>query len=273
MCRKTRTRETPRCGVSHDLAPVRWASRVRQCLTRVVFGLVRRFLAGSRTQCDAGSWRAELRSHFVLDLARHPARLPGKYGQSTMQIGYCRTSTAEQVAGFEVQEQKLVATGCTRLFREQVSSVAVRAELDAALDFVREGDTLVVTRLDRLARSTTDLLGIVATLERKGVSLRILDFGGSEVDTQSPTGRMLLTMFAAVAEFERGVMLERQRAGIAKAKADGRYRGRAPTARAKSEQVRALASGGAGANVIAAQLSISRASVYRILADDRASPL
>lgn len=188
-----------------------------------------------------------------------------------MKIGYCRTSTTEQVAGFEAQEQMLLATGCTRMFREQVSSVAVRAELDAALDFVREGDTLVVTRLDRLARSTTDLLGIVATLERKGVALRILDFGGSEVETRSPTGRMLLTMFAAVAEFERGVMLERQRAGIAKAKAEGRYRGRAPTARAKAQHVWSLSQAGIGASGIAAELSISRASVYRILATEVAS--
>lgn len=183
-----------------------------------------------------------------------------------MLVGYCRTSTAEQVAGFEAQEQVLLATGCKRLFTEQVSSVAARTELDAALDFVREGDVLVVTRLDRLARSTTDLLAIVATLERKGVALRILDFGGSEVDTKSPTGRMLLTMFAAVAEFERGVMLERQRTGIAKAKAEGRYRGRAPTARAKSHQVRSLATAGMKPMAIAEELAISRASVYRILA-------
>ncbi|WP_428969814.1 recombinase family protein [Sphingomonas sp. Xoc002] len=187
-----------------------------------------------------------------------------------MQIGYCRTSTAEQVAGFEAQEQKLVATGCTRLFREQVSSVAARGELDAALDFVREGDTLVVTRLDRLARSTTDLLGIVATLERKGVSLRVLDFGGSEVDTKSPTGRMLLTMFAAVAEFERTTMLERQRAGIAKAKAEGRYLGRVPTARAKLVQMRELRAAGLGASEIAAKLNVGRASVYRLLSEDAA---
>lgn len=184
-----------------------------------------------------------------------------------MKIGYCRTSTTEQVAGFEAQGRLLLATGCTRVFREQVSSVAIRTELDAALDFVRDGDTLVVTRLDRLARSTTDLLGIVSTLERKGVALRVLDFGGSEVDTKSPTGRMLLTMFAAVAEFERGVMLERQRAGIAKAKADRRYRGRAPTARAKADHVRSLSKTGVGASRIAVELSISRASVYRILAD------
>lgn len=184
-----------------------------------------------------------------------------------MLIGYARTSTSEQIAGFQAQGEKLVATGCTRMFREQVSSVAIRVELDAALDFVREGDTLVVTRLDRLARSTTDLLTIVAILERKGVGLRVLDFGGSEVDTKSPTGRMLLTMFAAVAEFERGVMLERQRIGIAKAKTEGRYRGRAPTARAKAHDVRALELAGIGATAIAAKLAISRASVYRILAE------
>jgi DNA invertase Pin-like site-specific DNA recombinase len=83
---------------------------------------------------------------------------------------------------------------------------------------VREGDTLIVTRLDRLARSTADLLGIVAALKAKKVALRIQDFGGSEVDTRSPTGRMLLTMFAAVAEFERAIMLERQRVGVARAR-------------------------------------------------------
>lgn len=183
-----------------------------------------------------------------------------------MLVGYARTSTSEQIAGLESQHRQLSATGCTRTFSEQVSSVVIRHQLDVALDFVREGDALVVTRLDRLARSTTDLLGIVGTLERKGVALRILDFGGSEMDTKSPSGRMLLTMFAAVAEFERGIMLQRQREGIAKAKAEGRYHGRVPTARAKSAQVHALAATGIGASAIACQLSISRASVYRILA-------
>ena len=137
-----------------------------------------------------------------------------------MLIGYARTSTVEQVAGLEAQEVALGATGCNKLFAEQASSVAQRDQLAAALDWVREGDTLVVTRLDRLARSTADLLGIVAMLERKRVALRILDFGGSEVDTKSPTGRMLLTMFAAVAEFERAIMLERQRVGVARPRAN-----------------------------------------------------
>jgi DNA invertase Pin-like site-specific DNA recombinase len=184
-----------------------------------------------------------------------------------MLIGYRRSSTSEQVAGYEAQEAQLLATGCTKLIGEMVSSVAQRDQLTAALDWCREGDTLVVTRLDRLARSTADLLGIVAKLEAKGVALRILDFGGSEVDTKSPTGRMLLTMFAAVAEFERAIMLERQKAGIAKAKAEGRYRGRAPTARRLAPQVHELRASGIGASAIAERLGISRASVHRIVAE------
>jgi DNA invertase Pin-like site-specific DNA recombinase len=187
-----------------------------------------------------------------------------------MIVGYCRSSTSDQIAGLEAQERQLIATGCTKIMRETVSSVAVRAQLDAALDFVREGDVFVVTRLDRLARSTTDLLSIVGKLEAKGVGLRILDFGGSEMDTKSPSGRMLLTMFAAVAEFERGVMLSRQKDGIDKAKAAGKYRGRAPTARAKAQQVRSMKDAGAGASEIAATLGIGRASVYRVLSETAA---
>ena len=186
-----------------------------------------------------------------------------------MLIGYARVSTNDQVAGLEVQQRSLGATGCSKQFSEQVSSVVQRDQLAAALDFVREGDTLVVTRLDRLARSTADLLGIVATLEAKQVGLRILDFGGTLVETKSPTGRMLLTMFAAVAEFERAIMLERQRAGIAKAKSEGRYRGRAPTARRQSGRVSELHATGKGASAIAVEVGISRASVYRMLSEAR----
>lgn len=184
-----------------------------------------------------------------------------------MQIAYARTSSFEQIAGLEAQIRDLEAAGCTKLFKEQVSSVAARARLEAALDFAREGDALVVTRLDRLARSTADLLSIIARLEAKGVALRILDFGGSAVDTQSPSGRLMLTMFGAFSQFERELMLARQAEGIAKAKADGRYKGRAPTARAKSDQIRNLAKTGVRPSLIASQLSISRASVYRILAE------
>ncbi|MBY2910570.1 recombinase family protein [Rhizobium leguminosarum] len=184
------------------------------------------------------------------------------------RLRYARTSTAEQAAGLEAQKRDLGATGCTKLFVEQVSSVGERQQLKAALDFVREGDALVVTRLDRLARSTSHLLSLVEDLDRKGVALRILDFGGGEVDTRSPSGRMLLTVFAAMAQFEREVMLQRQREGIAAAKIAGKYRGRAPTARRKAEEVRKLKQAGEGASAIAKQLGIARASVYRILAGD-----
>lgn len=188
-----------------------------------------------------------------------------------MLIGYRRSSTIEQQAGYEEQEKLLLATGCTRIMGEMVSSLAQRDELNDALDWVREGDTLVVTRLDRLARSTMDLLSIIAKLEAKGVGLRVLDFGGSEVDTKSPTGKMLITMFGAVAEFETALMKERQKAGIAKAKAEGRYKGRAPTARAKAPQMHELEKAGLGASAIAMRLGVSRASVYRILSERRAS--
>jgi DNA invertase Pin-like site-specific DNA recombinase len=187
-----------------------------------------------------------------------------------MLIGYARTSTIEQVAGMEEQKHQLLATGC-KVFEEQISSIAKREQLEAAIDFVREGDTLVVTRLDRLARSTSDLLSIVARLEAKGVGLRIIDFGGGEVDTKSATGKMLITVLGAVAECERSLMIERQKVGIAKAKAEGRYRGRAPTARAKATEICQLRAAGWRPVAIGAKLNVSRASVYRILADHTAT--
>ena len=183
-----------------------------------------------------------------------------------MLVGYARTSTAEQAAGLQAQVRDLKDTRCEKIFSEQVSSVGQRSQLAAALEFVREGDTLVVTRLDRLARSTSHLLSLVEQLDGKGVGLRILDFGGGEVDTKSPSGRMLLTVFAAMAQFEREVMLQRQREGILSAKAAGKYKGRAPTARQKGTDVFAMKKAGVGASAIARELGISRASVYRILA-------
>lgn len=183
-------------------------------------------------------------------------------------VGYARVSTVDQIAGLEAQERDLGATGCTKIFMERVSSVAQRAQLVAALDYCRDGDLLVVTRLDRLARSTADLLAIIATLERKSVGLKILDFGGQPVNTKSPSGRLIVTLFGAVAQFERELLLCRQREGIAKAKAEGKYRGRAPTARRLAPHVRAMSAAGVGASIIAQQLRVSRSSVYRILADE-----
>jgi DNA invertase Pin-like site-specific DNA recombinase len=183
-------------------------------------------------------------------------------------IGYARTSTVEQQAGLEAQVRDLRAAGVDDdvLFAEQVSSVAQRSKLDEALRYVRKGDEFVVTKLDRLARSTSHLLSIIEQLDAKGVALRILDFGGMAVDTKSPSGKMILTMFGAMGQFERELMLERQREGIAKAKADGKYKGRKPTAAVKTGEVLALAEKNVGAVEIAKRLQISRASVYRALA-------
>jgi DNA invertase Pin-like site-specific DNA recombinase len=118
--------------------------------------------------------------------------------------------------------------------------------------------------MDRLARSTQHLLEIVQGLEKKDVALRILDFKGDKVDTHSPQGRPILNMFAAFAQFERELMLERQRDGIAKAKAEGRYKGRKPTAMAKADEVKALVAEGVGPSEIARRLGIGRTSVHRI---------
>jgi len=184
-----------------------------------------------------------------------------------MIIGYARTSTTDQKAGLEAQERDLLAAGCERLFIEQVSSVDVvaREQLATALDFVREGDVLVVTKLDRLARSVSHLLDVSARLKAKGAALRILDLA---IDTSTATGELLLTMVGAIAQFERAIMLERQREGIAKAKAEGKYRGRKPTARAKGEEARGLAATGVRPDEIAKRLGISRASAYRLLAQE-----
>lgn len=183
-----------------------------------------------------------------------------------MLIGYARTSTAEQAAGYEAQLRDLKAAGCEKIFSEKVSSVDVanRAELARAIEFAREGDTLIVTKLDRLARSVAHLLEVVATLETKGVALRIL---AMSIDTATPNGRLMLNILGSVAQFEREIMLERQREGIAKAKAAGKYRGRKPTARARLGEVQELHSAGVGATEIARRTGIARASVYRLLSE------
>ncbi len=180
-----------------------------------------------------------------------------------MIIGYARTSTTDQIAGLEAQLRELEASQCKKIFQEQVSSVAIRAQLEAALEFAREGDVLVVTKLDRLARSVADLMTLIQTLEKKAVGLRILSLG---MDTQTPTGTLMLTVLGAVAQFEREIMLERQREGVAKAKSAGKYKGRKPLAEEIRQEVVRLAVGGMAKTQIARQLNIGEASVYRILA-------
>lgn len=184
-----------------------------------------------------------------------------------MLIGYARTSTADQTAGLAAQERDLRGAGAERLFMEQVSSVADRPKLAEALDYVREGDVLLASKPDRLARSTRDLLDIVERLEAKRVGLVILSMGGEKVDTRTPTGRLMVTLLGAIAEFERRLMLDRQREGIAAAKAEGKYKGRAPTAHRQCAEVHRLAGEGMGPTEIARRMGIGRSSVYRILGD------
>jgi len=181
-------------------------------------------------------------------------------------IGYARTSTTDQKAGLEAQLRDLKAAGCVKIFQEELSSVAtLRPQLDAALDYLREGDTLVVTKLDRLARSVADLLTLANGLKAKGVNLRFL--ANPEMNTESANGKLMMTVLGAIAEFERELMLERQREGIAKAKAEGKYKGRVPTARAKTVEVLKLKAEHKTTNEIIEATGISRASVFRILKD------
>jgi DNA invertase Pin-like site-specific DNA recombinase len=179
-----------------------------------------------------------------------------------MLIGYARTSTLEQEAGLEAQMRDLTSLGCDKIFSERVSSVATRHQLEAALDYLRDGDTLVVTKLDRLARSVVHLGAILETLETKGANLRI---EAMDIDTETATGKLMLNVMVSVAQFEREMMLERQREGIARAKVEGKYKGRKPTAMAKKDEVKDLAGQGVGATEIAKRLGIGRASVYRAL--------
>jgi DNA invertase Pin-like site-specific DNA recombinase len=183
-----------------------------------------------------------------------------------MRVGYARSSTLEQQAGYDAQVEKLKATGCERVFGEMVSSMSERAQLDAALEFVREGDTFIVTAASRLARSTKQLLEIHEELQRKRVTLQILDLN---IDTANPTGRLMLTLIAGICQWEREVMLERQMIGITLAKRQGKFKGRVPTARRQADKVLALKAAGRTPSDIVKEMGISRASVYRILQEAR----
>lgn len=179
-----------------------------------------------------------------------------------MLVGYARCSSASQ--SLDIQLEALKAAGCEKVFAEEVSgrSTKDREQLAMALDFVREGDTLVVTRLDRLARSVADLHRIIEMLTEKKVVFRCLNQSG--VDTDTSTGRLMLAVLGAVAAFENDIRRERQFEGIAKAKAAGKYRGRPATI--DPHRIKELRLSGMGPAQIARELQIGRASVYRALA-------
>lgn len=179
-----------------------------------------------------------------------------------MLIGYARVSSTGQ--SLDVQRTALADAGCEEIFEEKRSgrTTSDRAELRRALQMLRKGDTLVITRLDRLARSVGDLHQLVEQVTAKGAGLRVLQQAG--VDTATSTGKLMLAMLAAVAEFENDIRRERQRDGIEAARERGVYKGRPKEIDA--EQVRALKAEGLGAAEIAKRVGIGRASVYRVLA-------
>ncbi len=177
-------------------------------------------------------------------------------------IGYARVSTSDQ--DLDIQITALKAAGCDVIRSEKVSGTSTngRAELRTLLDFIRKGDTLVVTRIDRLARSIADLAGIVRELEAKGASLKATE---QPINTGSAAGRAFPQMLGVFAEFETAIRRERQLEGIAAAKVAGVYKGRPPSI--KPDAIAALKAEGLGATEIAKRLKIGRASVYRVLND------
>jgi DNA invertase Pin-like site-specific DNA recombinase len=177
-----------------------------------------------------------------------------------MIYGYARVSTVEQDSA--IQEEALAAAGCDVVRSEKVSGTSRtgRDELQNLLEFVRDGDEIVVTRVDRLARSVRDLQNIVYELHEKGVALRATE---QAVDTSTSAGKCFLDMLSVFAEFETNLRKERQMEGIAKAKQRGIYSGRKKTIDA--DKVRELKESGIGASAIARELGIDRTSVYRVL--------
>ena len=174
--------------------------------------------------------------------------------------GYARVSSVGQ--SLEVQREKLQGFGCEIVREEKVSAKSRegRDELATLLEFLREGDTLVVTKVDRLARSIRDLSNIVAELEEKGVALKVID---QPVDTSNAIGKCFLDMLGIFSELENSLRADRQRAGILKAKERGVYRGRKQSI--DYERVLKLLGEGNGATAIAKEMKISRSSVYKIL--------
>ena len=177
-----------------------------------------------------------------------------------MKYGYARVSTRDQ--DLSIQEAALKAAGCELIRAEKVSGTKRegRTELDLLLQFVRAGDELVITRIDRLARSIGDLQDIVRVLQAKGVTLRATE---QPIDTSTAAGKCFLDMLGVFAEFETNLRRERQLEGIAKAKAAGVYKGRKRSV--PVEQVKQLKAAGRGATEIAEELEVSRQSVYRAL--------
>jgi DNA invertase Pin-like site-specific DNA recombinase len=179
-------------------------------------------------------------------------------------IGYARVSTWDQATN--MQTDALQHAGCLRIFDETASGLRTdRPQLAAALDYARPGDTLVVWRLDRLGRSLKDLIHTVSTLEEHHVGFRSLH---ENIDTTTSTGKLVFHIFAALAEFERDLIVDRTKAGLAAARQRGATPGRKPSLSADQVTVvrRMHSEGGHTIAQIAGVVGVSRATVYRALA-------
>jgi DNA invertase Pin-like site-specific DNA recombinase len=174
------------------------------------------------------------------------------------RYGYARVSSVSQ--SLDIQIDALKAAGCSIIRSEKVSGTSTngRDELKTILDFIREGDILVVTRIDRLARSISDLQTIVQHLKNKGAALQATE---QPIDTSTAAGNAFLQMMGVFAELETNLRKERQMEGVAKAKLAGAYKGRKPSV--NIQEVQKLLAEGFGASAVAKKLNISRGSVYR----------
>ena len=176
-----------------------------------------------------------------------------------MKIGYARVSTQEQELGLQLDA--LEAAGCKKVYSEQVSSTKQRPQLDAALEHLREGDVLVVYRLDRLGRSLKGLIEIVEDLQARGVGFVST---ADAIDTTTPMGRFFFHVLASLAQMERELLVDRTRAGLAAAKARGRVGGRPrKMTSAKISAAKTLLDGGTPPKEVAASLGVSVATLYR----------
>lgn len=196
-------------------------------------------------------------------LSEHQVRMAKSHSEQPVMsnlIGYARVSTTDQST--DTQIAALQAAGCTLIRTEKLSgrSREGRTELQTILDFLRPGDTMVVTKLDRLGRSTRDVLNLVHELAEKGASLRVLE---PAISTDGPVGKMVLTVLGMVAEMELGFIRDRQRAGIEQAKARGVYKGRPVSL--DHNAIQKMRKEGRGATEIAKAIGCSRGAVYKAL--------
>jgi DNA invertase Pin-like site-specific DNA recombinase len=178
-------------------------------------------------------------------------------------VAYARVSTGQQ--DYQTQVDRLTAAGATKVFAEKRSGLdSERPALAECLRYVREGDTLIVTKLDRLARSTAHLYRVIEDLTNRGIAFKVLD--DTAIDTGSRTGKLVMGILALIAEFETEIRKERQMEGIAKAKAEGRTGGRPKLVTQEiQDKIQSLRSSGLSIRKIAAEVGLSKATIQKVI--------